>query len=430
MSLPELILDIGFTGAAGAGDFFTVGDPVRGQVGVTPVGDGTAWTRIDPGLIRSWSARSGATKGDDPTLRYDAATGSVILHDPDRRFDMENLLGPYVVGGRSQVEPMVRVRLRAVWAGITYAMIVGYADDFDVQYEGNFWTYVTVPFTDASVIFAANDRDLSAPVGGGETSGARLNRILDVGGWPASDRNIATGDTVLQATELSGNQMTEMQLVQDTEMGDLFIDGQGWVTFRNRLAMLTDPRSTTSQAVFGDDPAGYAISGELPYADAKPSSPGDSIVNDVTVSRAGGTEQRAEDVVSKARYLKKTHTRNDLLMTTDAAALQAAQAILYQFATPRPRFGRLEFRTPAPQVESVVWPAVLARRFGDRITIRRRPKGGGDVIERDCFVRGWEHASDGAEWTSAFVLQSADRFSFFVVGDPLLGRVGLNAVAL
>jgi hypothetical protein len=77
----------------------------------------------------------------------------------------------------------------------------------------------------------------------------------------------------------------------------------------------------------------------------------------------------------------------------------------------------------------VLWPQVLGRQFGDRITVKRRPKGGGDPIVKDCFVRGYEHASDGAAWTSAFVLQSAERYSFFVIGDPILGAVGSNAIA-
>jgi hypothetical protein len=39
---------------------------------------------------------------------------------------------------------------------------------------------------------------------------------------------------------------------------------------------------------------------------------------------------------------------------------------------------------------------MLGRDFGDRITVKRRPPGGGSAIVRDCFVRGIEHQSDGA----------------------------------
>jgi hypothetical protein len=157
------------------------------------------------------------------------------------------------------------------------------------------------------------------------------------------------------------------------------------------------------------------------------STPGDTLVNTVIASRAGGTEQTVSNAASVSRYTTKTHTRDDLLMQDDATALQWASALLYQYGTPARRFARLTFNTPSPQVEAVFWPALLGREFGDRITVIRRPAGGG-TITRDCFVRGVEHESNGVEWTSAFVLQGADRFSFFRVGDPILGRVGFNAV--
>jgi hypothetical protein len=207
------------------------------------------------------------------------------------------------------------------------------------------------------------------------------------------------------------------------------MDRQGWVVFRNRRSVLTDLRSTTSQALFGDDPAGYAISGELPYLDVETTTPDATLVNSIDAACAGGTEQHVVDTVSAARYLVKSFGRDDLLLQTDADTLQWAQAILYQFAQPRRRFSKITFHRPRPGVESVMWPILLGAQFADRITVRARPKGGGAAIEKDCFVRGIEMSGDSSTHDSAFILQDADRYSFFVVGDPILGRVGYNAVA-
>lgn len=425
MSLPEVRIDVGFT-AAGASGVFTVGHPTLGQVGIVPIGDGDIWTDVTP-WVRSWSVRRGAGNGDQPTLRFDPGTASIEFNDGDRRFDPENLAGPYVLAGESQVEAMRRVRIRAVWNGVTYPIFYGYADDWKPSYQGNSWTYTTLTATDASKLFAAADRSAIAPVGASEDSGARVNRILDVYGWSATERVIATGDTTLQATTMAGNTLAELLLVQDTEQGEFYIDAQGRPVFRNRLAALTETRSTASQALFGD--GGYAATGEIPFADAIQSTPDDTLVNSIYVSRAGGTEIQIGDGPSLIRYLPKSHTRNDLLMETDDGALQWGNWLRYQYGTPARRFARLEFNTPAPSVEAAFWPALLGREFGDRITAIRRPAGGGDPIERDCFVRGVEHSSNGVEWRSAFVLQGADRMSFFVVGDPVLGRVGLNAIA-
>jgi hypothetical protein len=423
VALPQVIIEVDFTATA-AGAVFTVGDPTLGQVGLTPVGSSDVWTDITTS-VRSWSVKRGAGQGDAPTLRYDAGTASIELNDADRRFDPENLAGPYVSAGVTQVEPMRRVRIRAAWNGTTYPIFQGYADDWVPSYQGNSWTYTTLSATDASVVLNSVNRTATAPVGAGETTGARVGRILDSVGWSAAARVIAAGDTTVQSTDLAGLPLTELQLVQDTEQGELFIDAQSRVVFRNRQAAVEETRSNTAQAIFGD--GGYTDTGEIPYADAVQSTPGDTLVNTVIAARAGGVEQVVSNAASVSRYTAKTHTRDDLIMQDDAGALQWASALLYQYGTPARRFARIEFNTPTPQVQDVFWPALLGREFGDRITVMRRPAGGG-TIDRDCYVRGVEHRSDGMVWASAFVLQGADRFAFFRVGDPILGRVGLNAV--
>jgi hypothetical protein len=428
MTLPYVRVYVGFSTPT-SGTYFTVGHPTLGQVGtVNQIGPDTVWTEITQ-YLRSWSLRVGASRGDQPTLRYDPGSCSIVLNDGDRRFDPDNLAGPYVVAGQTLLMPMVRVRVVATWAGIDYPLFYGLADDWVTDYDGPFWSTCTLTATDAFKSFGAEDRTAGVAVGAGDDSGARIGRILDAYGWPAADRVLATGDTLLQSTTMDGNMLTELLLVQDTEQGSLYMDQQGRVVFQNRRAILTGSRSTTSQALFGDDPAGYAISGELPYLDVETTTPDATLVNSVDAACAGGVEQHAADAVSANRYLTKSHTRDDLLMQTDADALQWAQSILYQFAQPRRRFSKMTFHRPRPDVESVLWPILLGSRFADRITVRARPKGGGAVIQKDCFVRGVEMSGDSVMHDSAFVLQDADRYSFFVVGDPILGRVGYNAVA-
>jgi len=425
MALPKVYVDVGFT-ASGTSNVFTVGDPTLGQVGVVPIGDPNIWVDVTP-YVRSWSVKRGASKDDDPTLRYDPSTCTIELNDGDRRFDPDNLAGPYVSAGVSQIEANRRVRIRAVWNGTTYPLFYGYADDWVPEYQGNNWTYTTLTATDASKLFAAHDRTAVAPIGGGQHSGSRIVTILDDYGWPSSNRSVATGDTTLQPTDLGGNMLAELQLVQDTEQGSFWISAAGTPTFGNRKEVLTYAPSKTSQATFGD--GGYAATGEIPYADVVMSTPADTLVNSINATMVGGTTQHVEDATSVSRYGPKSLARDDLIMETDAAALQWAQWLLYQFETPERRFSRINFNRPSPAVESAFWPACLNRDLGHRITVKRRPAGGGSTIQHDCFIRGIEHSSDGADWKCTFTLQSADRFSFFVVGDPILGRVGYNAVA-
>lgn len=426
-ALPTMQVQLGFSTPT-SGMYLTVGDAVLGRIGMNPVGPADIWTDVTP-YLKSWSFRIGSSRGDQPSQRYDAGTCTIVFNDGDRRFDPDNLSGPYVSGGETLLRPMCRVRITATWNGTDYPLYYGLADDFKTDYADRFWATCTLTATDATKVFSAIDRTAVAAVGAGDDSGARLNRILDGISWPAADRVISTGNTHLQATTLDANVWAEMLLVQDSEQGSLYIDRHGRPTFRSRQEMFTDPRITTSQALFGDNPTGYPASGELPYLDVETSSPDDTLVNSVNAQMVGGTLQHVEDTASVARYLRKSLERTDLIVQTDAIALAWAQALLYQYSQPRRRFARITFHRPQPAAEAALWPVLLGARFADRITIRRRPAGGGSAIEKQCFIRGIEMSSDGAAWDSAFTLQDADRYAFFTVGDANLGRVGYNAVA-
>lgn len=576
MAVPQVVIDVGFSGPS-LGTELIIGDTTRGLLDTGTLGLDDAWTDITD-YARNWSYRRGANRGNDLNLRYEAGTCTIELNNADRRFDPLNLDGPYVVAGESQVVPMVRVRIRAVWDGDTYPLFTGYADQWQINYQGTSWATVVLTATDASKVFASYDRSAQLAVGAGEDSGARIDRILDAIDWPDEDRIIATGDTSVQATTLEGNVLSELQLVQDTELGEFYVNASGKVVFRNRRAILSDPMAAVSQGLFGDGgftrpilydfeldaatttgiagyygqdctvaasaaqahsgsqsmlittvgtpttayarqvtdapvvadrrymvgfwcysptsrfigaaidwddangnylttdfdgltvaattwtyvsctgtapptaagahfgptitsspPAGTQLyvdelsfvdlDNELPYADVTVETDDTGMANLVTVTRAGGsTEVYAEDPESRQKYLTKTYSRTDLLLLTDLEALDYAEALIYQSSRPELRFGQLILNNPQPQVEALLWPQMLGRDFGDRITVIRRPVGGGDPIERDVFVRGIEASSDGPAWRTAFVLQDAAKFSFFVVGDPVYGVLDSNAL--
>jgi hypothetical protein len=423
-SLPTVRVEVGLAGPE-VGNVFVIGDPLRGRVGVDPIG-GEVWTDITP-WVRSWSTRLGASQGNQPTRRYGPGVATIVLNDGDRRFDADNLAGPYVSAGISQILPMVRVRITAEWAGVAYPIWQGFADDWVPEYVGNHWTYCTLTATDATKVWATEKRPGTASGGGGESSGARITRILNSVSWPIEDRVIDPGATSLQATSLEGQALAELQLTQDTEMGEFFVDQLGRAVFQDRQSILTRTASTTSQATFGD--GGYASTGEIPYADVQRTSLDETMTNRVTITRVGGAAQVAEDLTSQARFLIKDHDRSDLIMQTDGVALNYAKSVLYRYKDPVRRFERLQFITPALDVEDVVWPQVLGRYFGDRITVVRRPAGGGDPITGDAFIRGAEHASDGESWTSSWVLEAADKLTYFTIGSPTRGRVGRDPIA-
>ncbi|MEU8280400.1 hypothetical protein AB0C08_39525, partial [Microbispora bryophytorum] len=155
-------------------------------------------------------------------------------------------------GGISQVTAMRPLRIRAFWDTYTFNLFRGFVDVWDVDWIATVHSVVTVAATDAFKVLANKRRiAVDPPVGAGETTGARINRILNSAGWPSGDRDIATGDSTVQATDLAGDALSELQRVADSEIGELYISGSGKVVFRNRQALILDYRSANVVATLG-----------------------------------------------------------------------------------------------------------------------------------------------------------------------------------
>jgi hypothetical protein len=418
MSFPTLRVEAAFT--VGTTQTFILDDPVKGVLDTATLGN-EVWSDITE-YARSLSVRRGASRAEGPVLRFEAGTMTLTLDNSDRRFDPTNTSGPYVAAGISQVTPMRQVRVVADYAGISYPVFTGYADAWDISYDGPSVSMCVLTATDATKVLANFDRvALGSAVGAGELSGARVHRILDSASWPVGQRDIDAGDSALQGTTMDRSAWEELVMVQDSEIGQVFIDARGYVVFRERSANMSDAHSTTVQAAFGDDV------GELPFVDHSIVYDDEGLANLVRIARTGGTQQTAQDASSQQQYLTHTHERTDLLMQTDADAANYAAFVLYQSREPELRFADL---TISAHDDPGLMTHILGREFGDLITLTRRPPGGGPVTTRRCFIVGVTHeVPSPGEWRTTWALQSATKWSFLTLDNSALGVLDSNALA-
>lgn len=396
-------------------DALAVGDSKIGPIAGT-------WTDVTPYGKRGISTKRGASRIDSPIIRYEAGTATCHLDNSDRRFDPTNTAGPYTNGGgKSLVTPMRPIRIRATWAAVTYDIFRGFVDQWDVEHVADRYSEVEVTATDGFKVLRNKRRPAVTPVGAGENTGTRITRILDSATWPAADRQIATGNSTLQATALEGEALAELQAAAESEIGELYVDASGKVVFRNRQAILLETRSNTVQATFGQ-----TVGVKTP-ATAKIVTDDATMWNEIRAKRAGGTELVAGDTGSQAEFLTRTFQTPDLLLETDTEVEAYAGWILYVSKEPEVRFDKLEIHAHADP--DTLFPIVLAREIGDRIRIIRRPAGGGSPIQRDVFIRGIAHVTDGARWITTWTLQSATKYgSFFTLDNPVLGLLDSNAL--
>lgn len=414
---PIVTVEVAFSTAVDAVGYLILDDPVRGKLDTGTLGA----DYFDP--VSQYVERANTSRGsgrfDGVYARAEAGRATVVLDNGDRRFDPTNLDGPYVSAGITEIEPMRTFRIMAEWAGTVYHLWRGYADEWRLD-----WTDLaktTLSGTDGTKVLSNFDSVAGGLVGGGETTGARIIRVLDNAGWSAVDRVIDAGLTTVQSTDLASNAWTEVLLTSDTEIGETYFDAQNRLVFRDRHAILSDTRSTVPQAVFGCDP------GELGYDSVEIVNDDTQVRNIIRISRVGGAVQTAEDADSQVKYLRKTWGRSDLIMQTDAEAADYAAYVLSFSKDAELRFSSL--RVSPTTDPTNLWPQVLGRELGDRITVKFTPPGGGGVtIQRDAFIRGIRHDIGAGTWSTTWTLQDADTYlSFFVLGHATLGRLGPNA---
>lgn len=378
------------------------------------------WTNVTSVGKRGISTKRGSDRVVSPVIQYEAGTATCYLDNTDRRFDPTNIDGPHGTGARSKVTPMKPLRIRAVWNSTTYDIFRGFVDQWNVDHIADVHSEATVTATDGFKVLRNRKRPALAPVGAGENAGARVSRILDSAGWPTADRVIATGNSTLQATTLEGEALAELQAVAETEIGELYIDASGRVVFRNRQAVILESRSNSVQATFG-------TGGTFTPAVAKLVTDDATFYNEIRAQRDGGVEQVAGDAASQAEFLVKTFPASGLLLEDDTAVAGYASWILYVSKEPEVRFDAIEIHAHADP--TTLFPQVLGREIGDRIRIIRQPSGGGAPIQRDVFIRGISHVTDGARWITTWTLQSATKYgSFLVLNNSILGRLDENAL--
>lgn len=404
---PRPIVELGFTvGSPVIGNVLHWDDPTRGYWDTNTWAAEDLWVDVTPWL-QSFSTQRGANRVEGPILRYEAGTATVTLLNNDRRFDPTNLAGPYVSGGVTQVRPMLQLRIRSSYAGTAYPDFTGYVDAVALHRPYPDLSQAVFTATDAQKVLGSHNRTaLESPVGAGETSGQRVNRILDSVGWPALDRIVGGGASTLQGTTMDSDAWTELLLVQDSEIGEVFVDATGKVVFRGRNNIFTRPASVTSQATFGR----FGEAGELPYVAVTPEYDDTTVRNLVRIARVGGTQQVAQDAESQTKYLVRTHDRTDLLLQTDEECLAYAQFVLAQVKDAELRLAQITINPMAQPAE--LFPQCFGRDFGDRITIRARPPGGG-LLEQDCLIRGIEQTYGGTNrWQTTWTLQAAEHWAF------------------
>ena len=254
----------------------------------------------------------------------------------------------------------------------------------------------------------------------GDSTGDRVSRILDLVGWPASERYIEDGISTLDSAPdsvLGATALDHLMAVEQTEQGRFFISGGGYAAFYSRHHETT----LTAEATFTDAQVNDI---EFAYDDT-------NLCNDMTVTREGGLPQRAQtaDVIAGTEW-RYSESLSGLLTSTDTEALNLAEWRVGNYATPTIRPTGLTFK-PMRDLPNQ-YHAVLDRELGDRISVTRSVPG--TDITVDAVIEGISHrfSVDGT-WVTSWNLSpltfgvfgpgGGNGFSYWKLDDPVLSKL-------
>lgn len=271
----------------------------------------------------------------------------------------------------------------------------------DLAYACELPTYLDPGFVDMATGFATG--------WAGETSTVRAQRILALSGY-SGPLGTVDATTEMGGASLTGvDAMSALQLVADTENGQVYADASGTIQLAGRLWRYYQ---NAASVLIGEQQSG----GEIPYLDdVAIEFDTTHIYNQVSVTNQGAPGSPAQPAVlslnatSSAAYAPRTLQRTINVFDPSVPAV-AAQYLAQQYGQPLARVAAL---TVDPASNPALWPQLLALGFGSRVQVSRRPPSGPGaqpiVLQQFLEHLSWS-GDDQGNYRAAMQLSSATPF--------------------
>jgi len=355
---------------------FILGDSVYGVLGFGQLQDQETNIVDISSILVSAQIRRGRNR---ILAQFEAGTANVTIYDENGDWNPENPASPYY----GDLKPLRKIQIYADYNSTRYYLFSGFITDYDTNFALGVEdvSKVVLKCVDGFRLF--QNAQISTVTGGGvQLSGARVNAILDEIDFPASLRDIATGETTLQADPgTTRGTLDALRTVEQSEFGGLFMDAEGRVTFIDRFT-LTEALASP-QYVFSDQGT------DIPYINAVTKYDDSLIVNDVTVTRLGGSAQNVFNQTSIDTYFQRSGVRSDILVQTDAEALNQAKALLATRKDTETRIDSIQLNIIDGD-DVALCEAGLAIELLDCVEITKGMPGS-TTIERTLLVQGINH---------------------------------------
>ena len=241
-----------------------------------------------------------------------------------------------------------------------------------------------------------------------ETTSARFTRLMGYTPVPSGfwTTPVGTVGTVSGITTGGPSITSELQLLNDSEGGNLYVNKAGELTLTGRNAFATG-KSLTSQATIGT--TGITIGPEIQYrVDAE------TMRNELTMGFAGEGVVELRDSTSVTAYGTSGGTWTTQLSTQDQA-LALGNLLIGFSKDPKVVVSPVEVNVSAVAAD---WATILGLELLDRITLTLAPAVGSSMSLFQ-LVQSIEHRVIPGEWSTT--LNGSTRFTNpFILDSSLL----------
>jgi|TARA_B100001093_G_scaffold520478_1_gene616482 hypothetical protein len=359
---------------------------------------------------------------------FQTGVATVLVNNIDDRFNPLNTSSAYY----PNIKPFKQIKISATYSGSTKVLYRGFIQSYPESFGGQGAdSSVRIVCVDAFKIFNLNtigsrgwnlgqsgfsnigQSTRLGYVDAQELSSARITRLLNAFGWSSTQRDISTGDLQVKAgVSLETNLLTALKDVETAEQGQFFIGADGDVVFRDRN--YKRGQQFTSQATFGNGV------GELPFSDVITTLDDSRIVNIVSVTRDGGSEQRLANDSSIAEFGARENSLTGTLNVSDSDALAIAEQRLASF---KGTTSRIEGLIINPIADSNIWAQVLNRELGDKITIKI-PTPASTTMEFDVHIEKISQQINAINqtWTYSLSTSAGSEVGAWILGSGKLGQ--------
>lgn len=360
----------------------------EGLLGTNILADSTAVIVDVSDVVNSVNIRRGRSATAD---EFQTGTMTLRIVDQNGDFNPQNSSSPYY----TYLTPMRKVSISATYGSVTYPMFSGFITSYTTTTpkNANDVVYTDISAVDASRL--AQNAQISTVTGAvaGDLSGTRIGQILDMISWPASMRDIDAGLTTLQADPgTARTALAALQTATNSEYGAIYVDASGSWVFQDRTVTTASVAGTPT--VFNDNGT------DIGYANAVWRLDDTLVFNQANITRTGGSVQSATNSASVLKYFAHTYNQQNLLMQSDAVALDYAQAYVASRAETSIRCDAIELDLYTDNYNTGII-AALDLEFFDPVTITTNQPGA-STLTKTLQVFGVAHSVTPNKWRTTF----------------------------